>query len=451
MWPEGDTTAIRLKEIVDRAEDLRVRRPRNVVSLTSAAAAVLVSGVVTVAVQAGAVPPGSVRVAAAEPSPSASPSPSPSASPTPATGLDSNLTAAIKSRMDNATSSSYAVVVDVEGRGRVVSINGGRSLLPASTEKLFTTLPLLINHPNDRLDTVIGATSAPQSGVVHGDLVVRTSGDPTLMGFDLTTLAQKVHDAGVRKVTGRLVLGYGSLPWTRTRPGWKSAYVPWDIGPLSPFAVHSDTWRTTAHYVAHPTGGNLGMLRNKLVKAGVRVVGGIAAMHNPTIATTFGQHSSDTLAGIVRRTLRQSNNFYAEQLLNIEGWTPVSDVIKAAGSGGTATDGSGLSLSDRRTAAGEVALLKYAHSSSAASLLMQALPTACQTGTLKDEFCNTSGAGHVWAKTGTINQVKALAGYTTDAKGRWVTFAIITNGDSSTSRAMKSIVNSVLQLRHYAG
>jgi D-alanyl-D-alanine carboxypeptidase/D-alanyl-D-alanine-endopeptidase (penicillin-binding protein 4) len=450
LWPDGDTTAIRLKEVTGTAEDLRVPRPHPVVvSLTSAAAAVLVSGVVVVATQVGAVPPGSLRFAAADPSPS--PSASASGSPRPATGLDTNLTAAIKSRMDSATSSSYAVVVDVAGRGRVVAVNAGRGLLPASTEKLFTTLPLLISHPNDRLDTVIGSTSAPQSGVVHGDLVVRTSGDPTLMGHDLTTLARQVHDAGVRKVTGRLVLGYGGLPWTRTRSGWKSSYVPWDIGPLSPFAVHSDTWRTTTHYVTHPTGGNLGMLRNKLVKAGVRITGGIAAMRNPTIATTFGQHSSDTIAGIIRRTLRQSNNFYAEQLLNIEGWNPVNDVIKAAGSGGTATDGSGLSLTDRRTAAGEVALLKYAHTSSAAGLLMQSLPTACRTGTLKEEFCNTSGAGHVWAKTGTIDHVKALAGYTTDAKGRWVTFAIITNGDSSTSRAMRSIVNSVLQLRHYAG
>jgi len=252
-------------------------------------------------------------------------------------------------------------------------------------------------------------------------------------------------------VTGRLVLGYGNLPWTRTRSGWKASYVPWDVGPLSPFAVHSNVWRTTSYYVAHPTGSNLWMLRNQLAKAGVRIVGGNTAAHSPTIATVLAQHSSATMAAIIRRTLRQSNNFFAEELLNIEGWAPVNAVIKAAGSGGTATDGSGLSLSDRRTAAGEVALLKYAHASSAANLLMQALPAACQTGTLKDEFCNTSGAGQVWAKTGTINHVKALAGYTTDAKGRWVTFAIITNGDTSTSRAMKSIVNSVLQLRHYAG
>ena len=437
-----------MKEFAAEVEDLRVRRPRPVVSLTTAAAAVLVAGAVTVATQVGAVPPGSERFAAADTSPS--PSPSPTSSPSP-TGPDSRLTAAIKARMDNATSSSYAVVVDIEGRGRVVAINGGRSMLPASTEKLFTALPLLLNRPTDRLLTVLGATSAPRSGVVHGDLVVRTSGDPTLMGADLSALARQVHAAGVHKVTGRLVLGYGSLPWTRTRSGWKSSYVPWDVGPLSPFPVHSDTWRTTSWYVGHPTGGNLRLLRTKLANAGVRVVGATTAAHNPTIATVLAQHASGAMADIIRRTLRQSNNFFAEQLLSIEGWTPINTVVKAAGATGTTTDGSGLSLTDRRTAASEVALLKYAHTSSAAGLLMRALPTACRTGTLTDEFCNTIGAGRVWAKTGTLPHVKALAGYTTDAKGRWVTFAILTNGDSSTSRAMKSIVNSVLDLRRYAG
>ena len=420
-------------------------------SLTSASAAVLVAGVVAVATQTGAVPPGSARFAAAEPAPSASPSPTSSPSSPPAGGPDSTLTSAIKARMDNATSSSYAVVVDIEGRGRVVSINGGRSLLPASTEKLFTTLPQLLNHSTDRLVTTIGATSAPRSGVVHGDLIVRTSGDPTLMSHDLAALARQVRAAGVRKVTGRLVLGYGNLSWTRTRTGWKSSYVPWDIGPLSPFPVHSDTWKTTSWYVGHPTLGNLILLRTQLHNAGVRIVGGTTAARYPSMSKVLAQHSSGTIADIVRRTLRQSNNFFAEQLLSIEGWTPVNNVIKASGSGGTATDGSGLSLSDRRTAAGEVALLKYAHASSAAALLMRALPTACQTGTLQDEFCNTIGAGKVWAKTGTINHVKALAGFTIDAKGRWVTFAILTNGDGSTSRAMKSIVNSVLVLRRYAG
>jgi serine-type D-Ala-D-Ala carboxypeptidase/endopeptidase (penicillin-binding protein 4) len=429
-------------------EDSRVRRPRSIVSLSTAAAAALVAGLV-VAAQAGDARPGGLHAAAATPTPTPSSSSAPNSSGS-AEAIDPQLTAAIKSKMAQATSSSYGLVVDVQGVGRVVDINGGRSLLPASTEKLFTTLPMLLNRPQDRLITSIAATSRPVRGVVHGDLVVRTSGDPTLMAGGLADLARQVHVAGVRRVTGRLVLVTGSLPWTRTRDGWKSSYVPSDIGPLSPFPVHFDTWKSTSWYVGHPTGGNLTLLRRVLANAGVRVVGANAAARSASVATVLAQHASGTVADVVRRTLRQSDNFAAEQMLSMQGWTPINNVVAAAGSGGTATDGSGLSLRDRRSAAGEVALLEYAHTSPAAGLLLRALPVACRSGTLKDEFCNTIGAGQVFAKTGTIDHVKALAGYTTDAKGRWVTFAFITNGDVHTSRAMTAIVRSVLVLRRYA-
>ena len=429
-------------------EDLTVRRPRPIVSLSSAAAAVLVAGV-TVATQVGDARPGGVRVAAAA-TPTSSPSPTSSpASPTPS-AVDPRLTSAIRAKMSQSTASSYGVVVDIEGVGRVVDLNGSAGLLPASTEKLFTTLPMLLNRSQDVLVTTVGSTAPPSSGVVHGDLVVRTAGDPTLMGMDVVSLARQVHSAGVRRVTGRIVLDPGSLPSARTRGGWKSSYVPWDIGPLAPFPVHFDTWQTSSWYVTHPTAGNLVLLRNRLAKAGVKVVGGTVIVRGASMTTVLARHSSASMAHVVRHTLRQSDNFAAEQLLSIQGWGPIDDVVKAAGSSGTATDGSGLSLKDRRSAAAEVALLDYAHGTSAANLLVGSLPVACQVGTLEHEFCDTIGAGKVFAKTGTLDHVKTLAGYTTDAKGRWVTFAILTNGDSSTSKASLAIDRAVLVLRRYA-
>jgi D-alanyl-D-alanine carboxypeptidase/D-alanyl-D-alanine-endopeptidase (penicillin-binding protein 4) len=419
--------------------------------MSTAAAAVLVAGV-TLATQLGDARPGGVRVAAAE-TPSASPSPTSSPSTTPSAGsaLDPRLTTAIRSKMSQSTASSYGVVVDIQGVGRVVDVNGGAGLLPASTEKLFTTLPMLLHRAKDTLVTTVGATAAPSGGVVHGDLVVRTAGDPTLMGMDVASLARQVHNAGVRRVTGRIVLDAGSLPSARTRGGWKSSYVPWDIGPLAPFPVHFDTWQTSSWYVAHPTAGNLILLRRQLAKAGVKVIGGTVTTRGVSMSSVLARHASPSIAHVVRHTLRQSDNFAAEQMLSIQGWGPIDDVTRAAGSGGTATDGSGLSLKDRRSAAAEVALLDYAHGTSAADLLVGSLPVACRVGTLKHEFCDTIGAGKVFAKTGTLDHVKTLAGYTTDAKGRWVTFAILTNGDTSTSRAALAIDRAVLVLRHYAG
>jgi D-alanyl-D-alanine carboxypeptidase/D-alanyl-D-alanine-endopeptidase (penicillin-binding protein 4) len=417
-----------------------VRRPRPFVPLSSAAAALVVAAV-TFATQVGDARPGGTHVAAAaEPT---------VAAPRDTSTIDPSLTSAIKAKMAKSTSSSYGVVVDVEGLGRVVDINGGRALLPASTEKLFTTLPLLLDRPNDRLVTTVGTTSAPVAGVVHGDLVVRATADPSLTGAGLADLAKQVRSAGVRTVTGRLVLDVAGITGARTRSGWKSSYVPWDVGPLSPFAVHFDNWRTSSSYVSHPTNGNLGLLRAKLKKAGVRVSGGNAVVRGATVPTVLARHSSASLAGMIGHTLRASDNFFAEQMLNLEGMARVNAVASDAGADGSATDGSGLSLRDRRSAAGEVAQLEYAHSSSAADLLLGSLPVACRSGTLKDEMCKTVAAGKVFAKTGTLNHVKALAGYTTDAQGRWVTFAFLTNGDSSTYKAMNAIERAVLVLRRY--
>ena len=168
-------------------EDRRVRRPRSLVSLSTAAAAVLVAGVV-VAAQAGDARPGGVHATAA--TPSATPSSTPGSS---GSTIDPQLTAAIKAKLSQSTSSSYAAVVDVEGLGQVVNINGARSMLPASTEKLFTALPMLLNRAQQQLVTTIGTTAAPSGGVVHGVLVVQAAADPTLMGMEVVRFAQAVH------------------------------------------------------------------------------------------------------------------------------------------------------------------------------------------------------------------------------------------------------------------
>jgi D-alanyl-D-alanine carboxypeptidase/D-alanyl-D-alanine-endopeptidase (penicillin-binding protein 4) len=433
-----------------------MRRP--VLPLSAGAAAVVVSAIV--ATQVGAAPHAARAAAATSTASTATTTAAAPATAVPAltaprvtTSLSSPLTSAVKSRMSKSTAHTYAAVVNIAGVGRVVDVNGGTSLLPASTEKLFTTLPLLTYRPQQRLVTTVGASNLPVNGVLSGDLVVKASGDPTVWVSTLTNLAQQVRASGIRKVTGRLVLNIGSLSLARTRSGWKSSYVPGDIGPLSPFPVSQDVWRSTSWYVWHPTTENLTLFRYKLLAAGVHVSGGNAVGRSATTAAhIFATHTSATLASIIGQTLRASDNFNAEQLLSIQGgMTPVSAVSRLVGASGYATDGSGLSLQDRRTAHGEVALLAAAQQSPVGPLLQASLPVACVSGTLVHEMCHTDAAGKVWAKTGTLDHVKALAGYTIDAQGRLVTFALLTSGDVSTYKAMRAMEMSVLEMRHYAG
>jgi serine-type D-Ala-D-Ala carboxypeptidase/endopeptidase (penicillin-binding protein 4) len=366
--------------------------------------------------------------------------------------IDTGLETKLAARLSRATAGRYGMVVDIDGVGRVASLQPGRALRPASTQKLFTTLPLLLTRADDPIVTDVAATSQPVAGVVGGDLVVHASDDPTLTKDDLGRLAHQVSVAGITAVSGDLVLDIGSLPTNTRQRGWKSSFVPADIGPLSPFPVNHDAWRRDSSYLAHPTSANLSLFRTKLHQRGVNVRGANVVRRNAPTGTVVATHSSAPLSSIITNTLRMSDNFYAESLLAVAGGHRRVDATSTqAGVTDTssATDGSGLSYDDQQTARGEVTLLGYAHQRLGASDLLHVLPLGCRRGTLKDRFCHTDGAGTVYAKTGTLSRTSALAGYTTDGAGRWVTFAIICGQVRSVSAAQKAIDRAVLVLRHY--
>jgi D-alanyl-D-alanine carboxypeptidase/D-alanyl-D-alanine-endopeptidase (penicillin-binding protein 4) len=287
---------------------------------------------------------------------------------------------------------------------------------------------------------------------VHGNLVVHAADDPSLLRKHLAGLAAQVRAAGVRRVTGHLHLDVGRLPLRSRQSGWKSDFVPADIGPLSPFPVQQDRLHGTSHYLAHPTRANLGLFRSLLEAHGVHVVGGADIVRSTTANRVVASHASEPLQALLKHTLRQSDNFYAESLLAVAGG--LRAVRSTEGDAGvtatsTATDGSGLSYDDRQTALGEVQLLRYAYGSDARYPLLRSLPVACRSGTLKDRYCGTPGAGMVIAKTGTLTHSRVLAGYTTDALGRHVTFAVICAGVRDLSAAAAATDRAVLLLRAY--
>jgi D-alanyl-D-alanine carboxypeptidase/D-alanyl-D-alanine-endopeptidase (penicillin-binding protein 4) len=373
---------------------------------------------------------------------------------TPRDAIDATLQSRIMQRMSHATADHYGFVVDIQGVGRVVSLAPGRPMRPASTQKLFTTLPLLLDRPDRRLVTDVVMAKPPVDGVVAGDLVVRASGDPSLVKDDLGYLARRVHRIGVTRVTGRLVLDIGSLPTNTRQPGWKHEFVPTDIGPLSPFPLDRDWWRTDSSYIANPTRANLDVFRQRLAHNHVKVLGQDALARSSAASVVVASHQSATMRALVTQTLRWSDNFYAESLLSVlGGHAPVNRTSQTAGVTGTsyATDGSGLSYEDRETPQGEVTLLAYARGGAAADDLLHALPVACHSGTLRHRFCRTAGSNDVFAKTGTLSHSSALAGFTKDARGRWVTFAVIAGGVRSTYAAEKAIDRAVLVIRNYHG
>ena len=112
------------------------------------------------------------------------------------------------------------------------------------------------------------------------------------------------------------------------------------------------------------------------------------------------------------------------------------------------SDGSGLSQYNAITAQQMVFLLKYMKTKSTEfPSFERSLAIAGKTGTLEFMFKNTVSENLLIAKSGTIDHVKAYAGYTRNKSGREITFYIMINnytGETSlTTKRIENLLNTI--------
>jgi|CZKZ01.1.fsa_nt_gi D-alanyl-D-alanine carboxypeptidase/D-alanyl-D-alanine-endopeptidase (penicillin-binding protein 4) len=107
-------------------------------------------------------------------------------------------------------------------------------------------------------------------------------------------------------------------------------------------------------------------------------------------------------------------------------------------------DGSGLSPDDRITPRAFTKLLTYASQQPWGAGWRETLPVAGVDGTLAGRFKNSPLKGHMWAKTGTMNEVNALSGYLTAASGKALAFSILVNGHRPDSDAEAQAVDRIV-------
>lgn len=129
---------------------------------------------------------------------------------------------------------------------------------PASNTKLFSTaLALTRLGPDFRFETRILAASAPDNGVVKGDLILVGGGDPSLSGriypyvrnkanpdplAPLRELADQVALSGVKSIEGDIVGDDTRYPWEPYPDGWTVDDGLYDYGaPVSALTVNDST------------------------------------------------------------------------------------------------------------------------------------------------------------------------------------------------------------------
>ncbi len=358
---------------------------------------------------------------------------------------DSELSLAdrVRAALSRSSAVTVSAAVDVDGLGQVLRADSGHALPPASTQKSYVVTAALLALPEKyRWTTEVAARTMPTAGRLPGGLWLVAGGDPYLTKSGLRGLARSVRASGITYVTGDLLLDDSRYDNLRRVSGWKTEYVPEQSGPLSALVVDRNTWRRDRAFLADPAVPIATLFRDYLKAEGVVVHGVIRRNRRPADARSVGTLQSGPVADVVRRILKNSDNFAAELLLKEVGRVVSGTGTSAAGISGVRTvlsargvpvgvgsDGSGLSSQNRQSRGGQLLLLQAAAADTAVGPeLLRALPLACRDGTLKMRMCNSAASGRLSAKTGTLPGVRSLVGYTTTASGRSVQFAFQLTG-----------------------
>ena len=341
--------------------------------------------------------------------------------------------------------SGISALITIDGIGTVAEREADVGRIPASTQKIYAGAASLLQIGSEATFlTEIRSSATPANGVLFGDLVVRAGGDPSLSASGLTDLAIQVAKTGLKTVSGGLVVDETRYDSVRINPGWKTKFTPGEVGVLSAFSVDGNHRGSSA---LDPALANLVTFRAALKARGIIVVGGDRTGTLGSGGPVLASRTSAPMRELVAHAMKKSDNTYAELLMK--------EIGARAGNGSTAggigavraqfdkfgiaspqmVDGSGLSSLNRSTARQQVQWLAKIRGSSAGAAFRLTLPTGCVDGTMKSRFCGTAAANKVAAKTGTLDFITALAGYTSTANGRVVTFSIIGNNLKSTSAA----------------
>ena len=98
-------------------------------------------------------------------------------------------------------------------------------------------------------------------------------------------------------------------------------------------------------------------------------------------------------------------------------------------------NGSGLSRAERIAPASLAALLRHAADSPWGALLRESLPVVGFDGTMRHRLAGDAVAGRAWIKTGSLSEVRSIAGYVDGASGRQHVVVLIVNGPAAAASA----------------
>ncbi len=151
--------------------------------------------------------------------------PEAAAAPVTDKALASKLASVLKdSRVTKGRTS--AVVFDAATGSELFQRSGSRATMPASNTKIVTAAAAMHTlGPDYRFRTQVIRRAKITGSTLDGRLYLKGYGDPTARVSDYAALAQRVRAAGIRTVTGKLVVDATYFDSVRYNPTWRTSYA----------------------------------------------------------------------------------------------------------------------------------------------------------------------------------------------------------------------------------
>lgn len=285
-----------------------------------------------------------------------------------------------------------------------------------------------------------------------------TAGGPTTLGVQPHAANRPLAN---RSITGPR--GSARLLWPEQRPGDVSLTIAGSIPAGAPAA-------TMFVSAGNPTLWLVSVLRHLLLREGIEVIGealdGDDVVPGPgdAVARDVYSYRSRPLSEIAQPLLKESINIYGEAVLRLnaaasprtndaalEGLRQRFEAWGVSRDAWQLIDGSGLSRRNVVSPDTLVLVLRRMYDASGASPWMTALPIAGRDGSLDGRMRGTAAENNVRAKTGTMSNVRSLAGYVRTRDGEPLAFAVmIENFEGTGAQAVAAMDAIAVKLASFS-
>ncbi len=292
----------------------------------------------------------------------------------------------------------------------------------ASLTKVATSLAALSTWgANYQFETTVRTTGTISRGVLRGDLIIQGNGDPLFVWEEAISLGNTLQSMGINRVQGNLIItGNFAMNYN---------FNPLKSGEFLKQALNAATWSNTVEnqYQTLPPGTP----RPQVVISGTVQ---LARLINPK-QILLVRHHSLPLSQILKEMNVYSNNEMAEILAYSLGGAPVVQQKAAIAANVPLTEiqlinGSGLGVENRISPRAVCAMLMTIQKELLPYKLTVADLFAVSGRDRRGTLLTRQIPLNTVSKTGTLNDVSALAGVMPTRDRGLVWFAIINRGSA---------------------